>query len=790
MRHVMELIGRVMVAVVVLVPSAHRAEAQATAPATVDLLMVYTPGALAEVGGLAAMQAFVDVSVRDTNAALARSDARVVIRLVDLREIPYYEPIEPNNPYFQHLTTPGDGQLDEVFTWRDAAGADLVGLVSRSVPGGGQANVPAPSGSPNQCFFAVNPGVRFGFNRNVFPHEVGHTLGAGHHWLSLQLGGTFAYSKGHFSAGQFYNYADVMVSAGPPPAHVRPPINWSPMKFSSPLVFLDGVPTGVAEGQPEPADNARTIRQMGPIVAAYRPAVIAPQAAAAPTLVLDQFQVLLDGPGRGATFSVHVTGSPFPVLQWQRSIDQGASWADVTDGGGVIGATTAVLSIGDVPESMHRHLFRATASNTQGTSVSGPAELLVGAVFAAGQQADFDYAGWPTGGWQEFVPRVDYIQSIDVFLSISGAPGPVTARLETEAGAVIASAVIERSWPFLEWGEWVTIPVGKFVDAAAVHRIRLVNAGSTGAANEFRWRGSLNNPYAEGRGDTFDGVDYAFRVFGFNSTEPPTIPTGLRVASMVGNRVGFEWRIDPNGVPAQDFVLEGGATPGQVLASIPTGSANPRFSLNVPTGSFFVRIRARRGTQVSAPSNEIPIHVGVPVAPSPPAGLVGLANGTALTLAWRNTFGGGAATSLVLDVTGTLSASIPLGLSETFSFPSVPPGTYTLSLRAVNSGGSSASSHPVTLIFPTPCSGVPAAPSSFLAFRADRTLFVQWQPSDSGAAPTSYLLDVSGALALALPTTGRQLSGTVPPGTYNLRVAAVNPCGGSPFTATQTVVVP
>jgi hypothetical protein len=41
-----------------------------------------------------------------------------------------------------------------------------------------------------------------------------------------------------------------------------------------------------------------------------------------------------------------------------------------------------------------------------------------------------------------------------------------------------------------------------------------------------------------------------------------------------------------------------------------------------------------------------------------------------------------------------------------------------------------------------------------------------------------------------VPTPLRALSGTVPPGTYNLSVEAVNACGSSPSTAVKSVTVP
>jgi Bacterial Ig domain len=274
--------------------------------------------------------------------------------------------------------------------------------------------------------------------------------------------------------------------------------------------------------------------------------------------------------------------------------------------------------------------------------------------------------------------------------------------------------------------------------------------------------------------------------------EPTTAmpPMGLYAASVGGNVVTLRWTRPSAGLPPTGYVLEGGVTPGQVLASVPTGSAYPIFTFTAPSGAFFVRIHTLSGANRSGASNEIRIFVNVPAAPSAPADLLGLVNGSSLSLAWRNTFGGGAPTSLVLNVSGSIVASIPLGLTETFSFAGVPPGTYTFALRAVNAAGMSAPSAPVTLTFPFPCSGPPLTPSGFLAYRIGNTISVIWDPATTGPAPTLFRLNVTGSFVVSVPTPSRSLSGGVGPGTYNLSVVALNPCGPSAPTELQTVIVP
>jgi len=267
-------------------------------------------------------------------------------------------------------------------------------------------------------------------------------------------------------------------------------------------------------------------------------------------------------------------------------------------------------------------------------------------------------------------------------------------------------------------------------------------------------------------------------------------PSNLRVQSVSGNTVTLRWDAPAIGPAPAQFVLEGGVGPNEVLASLPTGSSAPIFTFTAPTGSFFIRLHALLGAGRSAASNEIPLYVNVPVAPSPPVDVTGLVNGSTLSLAWRNTYAGGPPTGLMLDVTGSLAASLGLGLANQFTFAGVPAGTYTLRLRATNAGGSSVPSAPVTLTFPGACAGAPQPPANVLAYRVGTTIHVLWDAPATGPAATGYVLSVTGSFVGSFSTAGRSLSGAVNPGTYHLTVVANNACGTSGATPAQVVIVP
>jgi probable HAF family extracellular repeat protein len=267
-------------------------------------------------------------------------------------------------------------------------------------------------------------------------------------------------------------------------------------------------------------------------------------------------------------------------------------------------------------------------------------------------------------------------------------------------------------------------------------------------------------------------------------------PTALYAQSIANDVVTLRWLPPLAGPRPTGYTVEGGLNPNEVLAILPTNSSYPIHTFAAPAGSFYVRVHAVIGPQKSAASNEIRIHVRVPTPPSAPASLTAVVNGSNVRLTWRNTFGGGSPTGVFLQAqAGSSLWTFPLGLSETFAANGVADGIYRLRLSAANAGGASGPSNEVVVTVPGACSGAPAPPSAFIAYRIGRTVFVLWDPPTSGPAATIYEVIVAGAFVGRFPTTGRTLSGAVAPGSYQLSVLARNDCGSSAATPAQTVMV-
>jgi hypothetical protein len=271
----------------------------------------------------------------------------------------------------------------------------------------------------------------------------------------------------------------------------------------------------------------------------------------------------------------------------------------------------------------------------------------------------------------------------------------------------------------------------------------------------------------------------------------PQPPTGFYVSSVVGNTVTLRWMPPAVGDSPTGYVLESGVWPGQVVESIATGSIAPIYTFIAPTGSFYLRMHTVSGGARSAASEEIRLVVGVPAIPSAPINLLGVVSGSTVSLAWQNTFEGGTPADLRLQVTGSLNATlIDLPVADSLTVTNVPDGTYTLRMVARNATGLSALSNPITLTVPAACSGVPAAPTNFVASRTGNLITVLWERATSGPAATGFVVNVSGSHVQSFTTTERTLSGPVGAGAYTITVQATNLCGGSAPTAPQTVVIP
>lgn len=157
--------------------------------------------------------------------------------------------------------------------------------------------------------------------------------------------------------------------------------------------------------------------------------------------------------------------------------------------------------------------------------------------------------------------------------------------------------------------------------------------------------------------------------------------------------------------------MEGGFAPGETIARVATNGLATSISVSLAEGTYYARVRGVRDGLLTAPSNEVLVVVGAARPPSAPEGLAARSVGQDVTLAWRDTFLGGAPEQVVMDVSGDAEATLPMPTGGTFTIGPVPNGTYMISLRAVNAAGSSERSRSTVVSVPGTFPAVVQGPS-------------------------------------------------------------------------------
>ncbi len=268
-------------------------------------------------------------------------------------------------------------------------------------------------------------------------------------------------------------------------------------------------------------------------------------------------------------------------------------------------------------------------------------------------------------------------------------------------------------------------------------------------------------------------------------------PTNLRIDSVAGNTVTVSFKPPSLGLTPTGYVLEGGTTPGQALASQPINASASKLTFSAPTGAFYIRVHALAGALKSSASNEVRLFVDLLAPPAAPTNLLYVVDGNTLSLAWMNSGSGGALRGNGIVVQGSLNTGVILPVTESFTATHVPAGTYSIWVHGVSRAGDGPNSNGLQrVVVPGPCTGIPGAPADFTATKTGNTISLFWDLPIAGPAPTSFVVNVTGGYAGAFPVTARRLSGTVGPGSYTIAVTSRNSCGSSLPSSPVTVVVP
>lgn len=262
-----------------------------------DLLLCHTAAAEEGAGGSAGIRALLELSVLEANDAFARSGIRIRLRVAGVVRVEYEESGDLAVD-LARLTRSDDGWMDSVHGLRNEHAADLVCLVTESE------NSNQYAGMANQLRDLEASALARGFTVCLRPflvgnytlaHEIGHLLGGNHDRETTPEGGLRRFSYGTRFTAEGQVYRTVMA--------YRPGIQVP--HFSNPDITFRGVPTGTRGT----ADNAATLNEVAPWLAAVRDPMVRVTFARASNAVGEQAgfcRLVLERSGGGGPGTVRV----------------------------------------------------------------------------------------------------------------------------------------------------------------------------------------------------------------------------------------------------------------------------------------------------------------------------------------------------------------------------------------------------------------------------------------------------------------------------------------------------
>jgi predicted phage tail protein len=167
-------------------------------------------------------------------------------------------------------------------------------------------------------------------------------------------------------------------------------------------------------------------------------------------------------------------------------------------------------------------------------------------------------------------------------------------------------------------------------------------------------------------------------------------------------------------------------------------------------------------------------------------------NGQVVTVSWIPPSSATSITGYQLEA-GSVPGAADLAVTTTAStqpsitFTGVPPGTYYVRIRSLSALGQSSPSDDSVVVVGTTggCVLPPPAPLSLTSTVNGHAVTLVWSVSSSSNVASRFVIEAGSAAALAdlavisVPGSSNVLVVQAPPGTYYVRVRAVNACGSS-----------
>ena len=272
------------------------------------------------------------------------------------------------------------------------------------------------------------------------------------------------------------------------------------------------------------------------------------------------------------------------------------------------------------------------------------------------------------------------------------------------------------------------------------------------------------------------------------AAQVPGAPIAVSGQVNPNNSVTLSWAPPNGGAQVTNYAVDAGTTSGSsnLAANVLVGNVLTVTSPPVPSGSYFVRVKAVNQFGPGPVSTEVSFTIGAVAVPGPPTNLVASVSGTTLSLTWGPPASGGQPLGYLIDAgTGPGGSNIAAGVgigNVLGAAAAVPVGQYFIRMRAVNALGAGLPSNEV--VAQVGSTGPPGAPANLDFTVLGGAVQLRWNAPATGGTPTGYNVEVGsdiGASNFGVAPVGNVTSVTAnaPTGTYFVRVRATNAFGQS-----------
>ena len=463
--------------------------------------------------------------------------------------------------------------------------------------------------------------------------------------------------------------------------------------------------------------------------------------------------------GNTATFSVTANGSGL-TYQWQESIDGGATWNNITNGGVYGGATTATLTLTGTVVTMNNYQYRCVVSGTCAPAATSNAAVL----------------------------------SVGTALSITSQPSSsiICAGATTSFTVATSGTVISYQWQESTngGGTWNNISNGGVYSGATTATLTLTGVLATMNNNQYRCvvTGScpaINSAAAVLTVNTAPNIT----TQPVSSTLCATQNTSFTVAA-TGTNITYQWQVNTGGCAGATWTNIANGAPYSGVTSTTLTITGAPATMN--GNAYKCAISGTCAPAAASSCVTLTVNTAVIVTAQPGnttvcAGATAVfgvtATGTSPAYQWQESINGGATWSSIINggiyngaTTATLTLTGVTAGMNNYQYRTIVTGASPCGFVNSTSGTLTVNTAPAITAQPVAGTTVCTGQNTFYSVTANGTaLTYQWQLSTDNGTTWNSIAN-GGVYSGATTTTLTITAATAAMNTYQYRCVISGTC--------------